>query len=135
MDLLARNSLRQCDVREDDGNYHIEAESRTDQHICPSCQSDQTVDYGRKKQLFMDSPIRGKRVGIQVSRKRHRCKPCKTTFMESLPDMDDRRLAIKRLVHYIEKQSLKRTFASIADDTGVDEKTIRNIFWDYANYL
>jgi hypothetical protein len=31
--------------------------------------------------------------------------------------------------------SLKRTFVSISDDIGLDEKTIRNIFRDYINRL
>ena len=30
---------------------------------------------------------------------------------------------------------MKRTFASVAEDTGLDEKTIRNIFRDYVNEL
>ncbi|PCS21366.1 transposase family protein [Candidatus Enterovibrio escicola] len=37
----------------------------------------------------------------------------------------------KQLIEYIERESQKRTFLSIADDIGVDEKTIRNIFQDY----
>jgi transposase len=49
--------------------------------------------------------------------------------------MDDKRLATKRLVEFIEKQSLKRTSVSIAEDIGLDEKTIRNIFRDYINRL
>ncbi|WP_223869160.1 transposase [Candidatus Enterovibrio escicola] len=37
----------------------------------------------------------------------------------------------KRFIEYIERESQKRTFLSIADDIGVDEKIIRNIFQDY----
>ena len=40
-----------------------------------------------------------------------------------------------RLVAWMGKQAVRRTFASIADDTGLDEKTIRNIFRDYINEL
>ncbi|GIO88543.1 ISL3 family transposase [Paenibacillus faecis] len=39
------------------------------------------------------------------------------------------------MLSYVEKQSLKRTFVSIAEDVGLNEKTIRNIFRDYINYL
>ena len=46
-----------------------------------------------------------------------------------------KRLATKRLVEFIEKQSLKRTFVSISEDIGLDEKTIRNVFRDYVNRL
>ena len=41
----------------------------------------------------------------------------------------------ERLMRWVSQQSVKRTFASIADDTGVDEKTIRNIFKDYVASL
>ena len=41
----------------------------------------------------------------------------------------------KRLIDFIEKQSLKRTFVSISEDIGLDEGTIRNIFRDYINRL
>lgn len=40
-----------------------------------------------------------------------------------------------RLVKWIGQQALKRTFTSLADETGVVEGTIRNIFRDYINEL
>ncbi|MBU2749902.1 ISL3 family transposase, partial [Acidithiobacillus thiooxidans] len=60
---------------------------------------------------------------------------CGKTFMEALPAVNTKREMTDRLVRWIGQQSLKRTFASIADDTGLDEKTIRNIFRDYINEL
>lgn len=79
--------------------------------------------------------MHSKRVGIAVDRQKFRCKNCSRVFYEQLPDMDDKRSATKRLVAYIEKQSLKRPHASIAEEVGVDEKTVRNIFRDYVNRL
>ena len=83
----------------------------------------------------MDIPMHGKRTGIVVIRKRYRCRECGKTFLEPLADMDEKRLVTKRLIDFIEKQSLKRTFVSISDDTGLVEGTIRNIFRDYVNRL
>jgi hypothetical protein len=45
------------------------------------------------------------------------------------------RLMTERLAAWIGSQSLKRTFTSLADETGVAEGTIRNIFRDYINEL
>jgi transposase len=45
--------------------------------------------------------------------------------------MDDKRSATKRLISYIEKNSLKRTFTSISEEVGIHEKTVRNIFSSY----
>jgi len=56
-------------------------------------------------------------------------------FIEYLPDMDITRMMTKRLVNYIEVESLKRTHVSIAAEVGVDEKTVRNIFRDHIQYL
>ncbi|HYD92482.1 MAG TPA: helix-turn-helix domain-containing protein, partial [Flavobacterium sp.] len=91
--------------------------------------------YGHKEQCYMDIPIRGKRVGIYVDRQRYICRDCGATFFEDLTDMDNGHFVTKRLTEYIEKESLKRTFTSIADDVGVDEKTIRNIFREFYDAL
>lgn len=79
--------------------------------------------------------MHGKRVGIELTRKRYKCKNCLKTFLEILPDMDEKRLATKRLVKYVEKHSLEKTFVSIAEEIGIDEKTIRNIFKDHIEKL
>jgi hypothetical protein len=55
--------------------------------------------------------------------------------METLPAVNSKREMTERLCQWIGQQSLKRTFASIAADTGLDEKTIRNIFRHYVNEL
>lgn len=100
---------------------------------CPyeGCNSTTFVRYGMKPQLYRDLPIQGKRVGIEILRKRFQCKKCGKTFWELLPDMDDKRFMTKRLVDYIKKQSLTRTFVSIADDVGILESTVRSVFKDY----
>ena len=37
----------------------------------------------------------------------------------------------RRLVDYIRERSLVRTFTEVADDVGVNEKTVRNVFREY----
>ena len=37
----------------------------------------------------------------------------------------------RRLVDYIQQRSLVRTFTEVADDVGVNEKTVRNVFREY----
>ena len=45
------------------------------------------------------------------------------------------RVMTRRLTEWMGKQAIKRTFASIAEEVGVDEKTVRLIFGDYVNEL
>jgi transposase len=52
-----------------------------------------------------------------VDTRRWRCQSCGKTFMEALPAVNTKREMTDRLVRWIGQQSLKQTFASIADDT------------------
>ncbi len=49
--------------------------------------------------------------------------------------MDESRLVTKRLIKWIKKASLDNTFTSVAEEIGIDEKTVRNIFKDYVTEL
>lgn len=120
---------------EDDYRFWVETVSSPPSH-CPKCGTVPNLyKHGKKKQLFFDLPMHAKRVGIYVKRQRYTCRECNGTFFEVLPDMDDSRLITKRLIKWIEKSSLKEPFTSVAEEIGVDEKTVRNIFHDYVARL
>lgn len=122
-------------VEETDHDYHITAEVSNPPKVCLACRSDALRGHGRNEQLIRDIPTHGKRVGIYVDTRRWRCLACGKTFMESLPAVNAKREMTDRLTKWIGQQSLKRTFASIAEEVGIDEKTVRNIFRDYINDL
>jgi len=122
-------------VEEADHDYHVYAEVSNPPGVCTACGSDRLIGHGRNEQVIRDLPTHGKRLAIYVDTRRWRCQSCGKTFMEALPAVNAKREMTDRLVKWIGQQSLKRTFASIADDTGLDEKTIRNIFRDYINAL
>ena len=122
-------------VEETEHDYHIRAEVAQRPSHCTNCGSDRLLRYGRNEQLVRDLSIHGKRVGIYVDTQRWRCQACGKTFMEPLPAINTKREMTDRLVVWIGQQSLRRTFASIAEDIGLDEKTVRNIFRDYVNEL
>ncbi|MDR2838275.1 MAG: ISL3 family transposase [Azonexus sp.] len=122
-------------VEETDRDYHVYAEVSAPSRVCSTCGADRLIGHGRNEQVIRDLPTHGKRLAIYVDTRRWRCQSCGKTFMEALPTINAKREMTDRLVKWIGQQSLKRTFASIADDTGLDEKTIRNIFRDYINDL
>lgn len=123
------------DIHESEHDYHIYAETVEPPITCAHCGSEDLVGFGRREQTIKDLPIHAKRVGIYINTRRYQCRSCWRTFYERLPATADNRMMTARLVAWIGKQSLNRTFLSIADETGVDEKTIRNIFRDYVNEL
>ncbi len=132
LNLSAYKVLR---VEETEYDYHIRTELAQPPTHCPTCRSDHLLRHGRNEQLVRDLPIHGKRVGIYVDTQRWRCQACGKTFMDQLPAVNAKREMTDRLVEWIGQQSLRRTFASIAEDIGLDEKTVRNIFRDYVNEL
>jgi transposase len=135
MNILNLKSLKTTRVEENEHDYHIDAESTISTTSCQHCQSQNIIGFGRHEQLIRDLPIHAKRVGIYVSTRRYRCKDCGKTFTEKLPDVDDKRSMTNRLVDWIGKQAVKRTFTSIADEVGITEKTVRNVFNDYINAI
>jgi transposase len=51
-----------------------------------------------------------------------------TTWFEALPEADERCRVTVRLVRSVQRQALTRTFVSLAAETGLDEKSVRNWF-------
>jgi len=134
MSILVPPAYRVIDTEETEHDFHVTAEIVNPTTRCPHCQGE-VVGFGTRGQKIMDLPVHGKRVGIWVERRRYRCQPCPYTFMEPLPDIHQKYRATTRLIRYIQQQSPERTFASLAQDVGVDEKTIRNVFREHVAEL
>ena len=120
---------------ESEHDYHIKAETAEPLTICSNCRSREVVGYGRVEVLVHDLPMHGKRVGIYVDARRFKCKSCSKTFMEHLPDVNANRWMTDRLVKWVGQLSLTNTFTGIAEEIGVTEGTIRNVFSDYLTEL
>jgi transposase len=121
-------------IEENEHDYHIDAGVKADPvpSACPACSSTKLVGFGYGEQrVIKDLPIHAKRVGIYIRPRRMMCRSCNKTFSETLPDMDERRSMTRRLLSWIGKQAVKRTFSSIADEIGVTEGLIRVVFKDY----
>ena len=118
-------------IQENEHDYHVDAAVKEAPVACPYCHSDRLEGFGRREQMVRDLPMHGRRVGIYIDTRRYRCKTCLKTFYESPPEVNEKRLMTNRLLAWIGKQAVKRTFASIAEEVGCVEGTIRLIFKDY----
>ncbi|KMQ77083.1 transposase, ISL3 family [Candidatus Burkholderia pumila] len=107
--ILNLANYRVLKVEEAEHDYHVSVETQAPVVSCVYCQSEKVVGFGRREQLVKDLLMHGKRVGMYVS--------------------------TRRLSDWIGKQSVKRTFASIVDEVGVVEGTVRSSFRDYVNGL
>jgi transposase len=106
-------------VDEAEHDYHIYAHALKGPSSCSACMGSEVVGFGRNEQLVKDLPIHGKRVGIYFKTRRFRCKVCSKTFLEQHTDFHPERAMTTRLVDWIGKQAIKRTFASIAEEVGI----------------
>lgn len=122
-------------IEETEHDYHINAETKTSSQKCPHCYSNNLVGFGRNEQMVRDLPIHGKRIGIYVDTRRYQCRSCNKTFYERLPDVDGKRMMTSRLVAWLGKQSVKRPFSHLAEEIGISEMTVKNVFNDYINEL
>jgi predicted nucleotidyltransferase/transposase-like protein len=117
-------------VEEGEYAYRVTVKLLSLSRFCPSCGA-LSNRYGSRLQIYTDKPMDGKRVSLLVNRQRYRCTDCGKTFVGLLPEMDEVRLMTRRLRAYVEQESLKRNFVSIADEVGINEKTVRTIFREY----
>ncbi len=132
MNILDLQEFNIIKTEEDDDNMHIWVETVSTPPACMHCGSLPNFSkYGKKEQLFIDMPLWEQRVGIIVMRQRYKCKECGGVFFEPLESMDDKRLMTKRLIDYIERESINRKYTKVAESVGLDEKTVRNIFHEY----
>lgn len=129
-DLLNLKHLRVVDVADEGDWYRVRALGTADPPCCPRC-GGRLYGHGAQLQKVMDTPMHGKRVMLEVTRRRFRCPACKATLFEPIPDLHERRQMTVRLVAYIERHCLKQTFAALHREIGVDNKTIRLVFDDY----
>jgi transposase len=128
LNILGWTHWRILSVEESTHRYQITAEPEAVVLCCSHCGGSCLHRHEVKRQLFMDIPIRGKHTGILVLRKRYLCCSCKRTFFELLNDMNEHHAMTERLLLYLAQESLKHPFTSVADDVGVDERTVRRVF-------
>lgn len=133
-DPLGLPYLRTVSVHELGALYLVKAEVDVVPTACPAC-GGALYRHGSQRQTYLDTPLHGKPVHIELERKRFRCKACGKTIFEPLPAMDGKRLATTRLVRYIEQNCLSKTFAELSREVGVDDKTIRHVFYDFVDRL
>lgn len=134
-DFLQLRGLKPISVKEEDSAYVVEAAGAWVPTVCPDCRQGRLHGHGTQLQTFRDTPSHGKTVRITVHRRRYQCQACRKTLFDPMPDLDSKRLATNRLVEYIRKHCFRETFASIARQVDMDEKTIRHVFDDYVAEL
>ncbi len=116
---------------ETDKDITISVSRRADgRRSCPHCGSVAIAPNGSRVTKYVDAPIRGKPVFIEWQRQRFKCKEptCGKTCTDTHEGLHDEFLMTRRLYAWIGSRCLKHTFAAIALDTGLDERSVRRVF-------
>lgn len=132
VNILNLPGLRVSDFKETEAEYHVRAEPTVISRLCPHCgRSHDTVGHAKKTLIIRDLPSHGKAVAVHLDVPRLKCRPCDKTFTAAVPEIDTSRQMTERLVKWVGRQSLEYTYAEVAKQVRVDEKTIRNVFDEY----
>lgn len=100
---------------------------------CTHCGSVTIAPNGSRLVSYADLPIRGKPVTIEWERQRFKCKEalCGKTSSDEHPDLHPDFQMTRRLQAWIGNRCLTVTFAEVAADVGLDERTVRRVFEQY----
>jgi transposase len=138
LDILALPGLRAVETwdRSSSGRSTIvvAAEPTSPPRACPVC-GDALRQHGVRQVQIKDAPMRGRPVVIELRRPRFLCARGHAVGPD-LPVLAEGRRMTRRLVRFIGVAALrKRAFADVATETGVDVRTVREIFDELAGRL
>lgn len=97
----------------------------------PCCTVPDRSPNGTKTVMFIDTPREGRPAIIHHKRRRWKCR-CGSTSYEVMPWAEPNRGITARMADWLFKQATIRSFTSVANDAGIDPKTVRDIFADRA---
>ena len=124
---------------------HVDAERSTENGIvttavkrrpgamahCPFC-GGEVAPNGTRKVTYADLQVHGKPAFIEWDRQRFLCKACGKTSSDVHEGLHQQFLMTMRLYNWIGERSLKHTFASVAADIGLDQRSIRRVFAEWS---
>lgn len=99
---------------------------------CQKCKHQKLYEFGTRNIRYVDLPMHGKQVLINLKRQRYQCRACGYTFMPDHPEFDPQFRLTARAVKWIEQQASRQTFAYVSQVVGIEERTVRRVFWRYA---
>lgn len=129
--MLSLQNVKITNTTELQSHIEITSESDVIDRTCQHCSSINTVLIGSAVRTYPHSTIDGMPVKIFFSRKRLKCKACSKTFFEGLSFVDEQFLMTKSCVRQIINRTRKSPFLQVAEELGIDEKTVRSVYSVY----
>ena len=135
-DLLQLEQIQPVGMRDDGNQILIFAENiAPPPEHCKKCGNTSVYRHGKRQYTYADTPIHGKPVKVEIETQRYRCKACGTVITPSSPSLDDKRIATRRLVQYVQDRCFGTTFTRLSKKIGLALNTVKGIAQDYADHL
>jgi transposase len=77
--------------------------------VCSRCASFSSVVYDSRTVKIRDRPLNGKKIDLEIKKRRYFCKPCKRPFTEPIPGILPRRKTTQRLRKQVQWDCLQFT--------------------------
>lgn len=131
MNILNLPEFEVIDTIQDEHDMTVIVKPVKEPLACPECGGVEYYKHGKSKRFVRDLNSFGKRVGIEIHTNRYKCKYCNSTFSQHYESIDDRDKITIRLREQIERESLKKPFANIAEEYSISPTTVKRIFENY----
>lgn len=132
--ILGYSDFKVNKVIEADNSFVVEAEVLPTLEKCENCGSGNVVNFGWATENLADTPIKGKKTTISLSRRRQRCNDCNKTFSINPPHKYGSRQLTECLVDYIGNACINEGFSKVAVDVGVTKNTVRDVFTEFCKH-
>ena len=121
------------EIIERQSRHFVRATYLCEEMPCPECFAigANIRKHGTRVKSVRDAPVRGKAVSVTLLIQRYKCLRCSLTFLDQVSEIEKNSRFTKRLVSYIECESIKKNFLTVADEAGVSESIVRSIFNDF----
>lgn len=97
---------------------------------CPKC-GGKLYSHGTRKLHVTDTPLFGAPAKLQLTIPRRRCQDCGAVWTPDLVDIDENHKMTKRSYKKMANLALKHSFVDIANEYGVTNNTVKNVFVEY----
>lgn len=101
---------------------------------CHWCGLTVIAPHGTRSSKYADIPLDGKTITLDWDRQRFRCRNCGRVSTDQHAAFHPTRQMTWRLVEWIGEAAIINNFSTIADDTGLSERAVSEVFSEWADY-
>lgn len=116
---LVLDSMKETGERE----ITLECHTKKREERCPHCGGD-CLGYDHVKSRKLHTSIDGKKVFLQITRKRWQCKDCLRVFTEKVKGIENKVVLTDHFIQVVQEKARNRDSSSVAREMGIACSTV-----------